>query len=115
MGVYTQVATINAGESLSNAINCSQQAPVRVRMPASWTGGNQGAITFQISTDNISFMDYFSSDGKEVSAIVTPNTTTRVDHTIGGKGTTWIKIRTGTREAPVIQNSKIDFTVVLET
>jgi hypothetical protein len=115
MAVTTQTATIPAGQSLSNSINACANTPVRVRMPATWSGGRTSKITFQISTDDITFMDYFNPDGTEVSAVVTLNTTTRIEHPTGGKGGTYFKIRCGSREAPTVQPVSISFVVVLES
>lgn len=115
MAVVTQNATIPAGASISNAVNCNASTPVRVRMPAKWTGGDRGKITFQISTDDITYMDYFNPDGSEVSATVTPGSTTRVEHPIGSHGGTYIKIRTGTRDSPVVQADPVTFVVVSES
>ena len=115
MAVVTQTATIPAGQSLSNSANCNASTPVRVRMPATWAGGNKSVITFQISTDDITYMDFFNPDGSEVAAVVVPNTTVRVESQIGGKGGTYIKIRTGTREAPTVQTTNVSFVIISES
>lgn len=115
MAVSTQLVSIDPGQSVSGVINCSQGSPVRLRMPPDWNGGKKGVITFLISTDQVNYMDYFDSAGNEVQAVVTPGATVRVDHVIGGKGTTWAKIRCGSREAPVVQKTKVDFVAVIET
>ena len=52
---------IQAGESLSDGVDCSGGDAVRITMPGAWSGGN---LTFQISTDGALYNDLFTARGQ---------------------------------------------------
>jgi hypothetical protein len=102
---------IQAGESLSDAVDCSGGDAVRLTMPADWSGGN---LTFAISTDGNGFNDLYDLEGNEITMKVTPGAAVRIGH---DWATFWnfIKFRSGTRSHPVIQTEQRDFAITLRT
>ena len=58
--------TIQAGESLSDRIDCSAGQLVRITMPYTWDNPAT-SITFQFSTDGVFYNDMFGLDGYEVT------------------------------------------------
>ena len=98
---------IAAGESLSVGIDCSEGPIVKITMPPGWVGDT---ITFQTSSDGNLYNDVFEPAGNEFKMKV-----------IAGTGilgmrlqTGFVKIRSGTREAPVVQPSSRDFAIALD-
>jgi hypothetical protein len=91
---------IEAGQSLSSAVDCSRGQLVRITMPAAWT---RAPLTFQISSDGGGFNDLVGLDGYEIqftnvvpgSAVVVPSDT--------GRAVGWLKVRSGTSDNPVPQ------------
>jgi hypothetical protein len=63
--------TIAAGETLSDAIDISAGAMVRLTMPAAWT---DASLTFQISSDGLFFNNLYNYQGEEVEIPVHPGT-----------------------------------------
>lgn len=108
--------TIPAGQSLSNGGDISAKALWRVRMPPAWTTppGGKPVISFQISTDNIAWMDLCKPDGTEMTAQVIPGGTVPVTTDLGeGVVSTYIKVRSGLRDAPYVQSAARDFVFVI--
>jgi hypothetical protein len=104
---------ISAGESLSDEIDCSAGELVRITMPGAWTGS--AALTFQISTDGIFYNDLFGLDGYEIALpVVVPGAAVIVPSDIG-RAVVFIKFRSGTRSAPVVQQDLRDFAVAIDS
>jgi hypothetical protein len=86
-------------------------------MPPQWTGGGgQSLVTFQISSDNITFMDLFDQHGQEISAVVIPNSVVMIQQAqfLGTpKVDTYLKVRAGSRSSPIVQPADRVFTFVL--
>jgi hypothetical protein len=86
-------------------------------MPAAWNaGGGQSIVTFQVSSDNVTFMDLFDQHGQEVYAVVNPNTVVMIQQAqfLGTpKIDTYIKVRAGSRDNPVNQSAARVFTFVM--
>jgi hypothetical protein len=86
-------------------------------MPPQWTGGGgQSIITFQVSSDNITFMDLFDQHGQEISAVVVPNSVVMIEQSqfLGTvKVDTYIKVRAGSRTGPIVQPADRVFTFVM--
>ena len=102
---------IEAGELLSDAVDCSGGDAVRITMPAEWTGAN---LTFAISTDGNGFNDLFDLEGNEITVVVEPGAAVRIDREWA---TFWnfIKFRSGTRDHPVVQHERREFAITLST
>ena len=80
-------------------------------MPSGWTAA---ALTFQFSTDNITFYNAFS-----LTANLTANTTAaavdqiiNISSTDSFHGARYLKIRSGTSGSPVLQGADRILTVV---
>lgn len=105
--ILIKSATIEAGESLSGAIDMSAFSINKdnfrlfnIVMPAAWTAAN---LTFQFSIDDgVTFVDMYDADGNEVTAaadsgrgiVILPEAFSAISH---------LKIRSGTSASEVIQ------------
>jgi hypothetical protein len=101
---------IRAGESLSDSVDCTGGTIVRLTMPASWNGGN---ITFAISSDDGGYNDLFTPDGKEFTMVVTPGAAIPIAFDGLTRCAAFLKIRSGTRQNPVVQTGQRDFAIAL--
>ena len=102
---------IAAGESLSDAVDCSGGDAVRIAIPAEWTGAN---LTFAISTDGNGFNDLFDLEGNEITMVVEPGAAVRIDRRWASFWN-FIKFRSGTRDHPVVQRERREFAITLRT
>ena len=103
---------IEAGESLSTAVDCSAGRLVRITTPAGWGAG--APITFQVSSDGLGFNDLYDEDGREVQFLIGPN------RAIFMASTYWenfphLKFRSGRSQYPIIQEERREFAVALRT
>jgi hypothetical protein len=92
-------ATIAAGASLSNSVDCTTKTPQLISVPPNWTAAN---MTFQMSGDNTTFYDVVGPDGQEIDMAAVPGTTV----TVPGHwavAAAYIKVRSGSRNFPVKQ------------
>jgi hypothetical protein len=104
---------INAGESLSEAVDCSEGQLVRITMPESWDESTP--LTFQFSTDGMFFNEMCGLDGfavtiKDVwagSGVIIPSDI--------GRAIAHLKIRAGTFGNPVEQRDTQVFAVAILT
>ena len=78
-------------------------------MPIGWTPAN---LTFQVSSDGTAFEDLFDTTGKEVLVNVAPGTVVRLS-AAWAVSPVWLKFRSGTRAAPVMQAADRIFTVAI--
>jgi hypothetical protein len=102
---------IPAGESLSNSVDCTAGSIVRLTMPAGWNGGN---ITFAISSDDGGYNDLFTHDGREFTMVVTPGAAIPIAFDGLTRCMAYVKIRSGTRDHPVVQDAQRDFAIAIE-
>lgn len=102
---------IEAGQSLSNGLDCRGGVLVRITMPLIWTPAN---LSFQISTDGIDYNDLFTSERGEVLIPVVPGAALVLNqfgdffHSFD-----YIKVRSGSRLWPVIQAARRQFAVAI--
>ena len=96
--------------SLSDVLDCSAAAPVRISMPAAWTA--PAVLTFQVSSDNVTFEDLFDATGHEFMVNVIPGTVVRLS-SAWAVAPLFLKFRSGTRAAPVAQTANRTFTCAL--
>ena len=98
---------IQAGESLSDGVDCSAGAIVKITMPGNWV---DAVLTFQTSSDGIMWNDVFDTNGVEVTYTVIAGT-----GVLGMRlSTGFVKFRSGTRERPVVQPELREFAVTLD-
>lgn len=97
-----QTATIANGAALSDAVYVHGSVVVGIRMPAVWDAAN---LTFQVSFDDVTYLDAYSPAGAEHVVTVTGvDTHIWVDPT-DFAGYRWIKVRSGTTGTPVNQDT----------
>jgi len=99
---------IAPGESLSDALDCSAGRIIKITMPGDWTFA---PITFQTSSDGVGFNDIMKPDGREVMCTVFEGTAIIGMELITG----FLKIRSGTRDAPVAQEAIRTFAIAIDT
>jgi hypothetical protein len=100
--------TILSGESLSNAFDASNAQQVFIGMPDDWS--ERAPLTFRYSPDaGVSWYDAVDAKGKELSVPVVKGGAMQVDAAIANKG--WLKLRSGTRRYPVLQQADRGFVV----
>ena len=100
--------TIQRGESLSSALDCTLKHPLLVFMPEGW---DSAVLSFSISLDDETYFDLRNSD-KEVVVNVTPNTATVIDSKWFVTGC-YVKFRSGSVNDPVPQSDDRTFRIVL--
>ena len=94
--VILEGPVITAGESLSSGLDCSAGQIVKITFPFTWTHAD---ITFASSSDGNFYNDLMHPNGLEISCAVFPGTAVIGLGLVRG----FIKIRTGSRDRPVIQ------------
>ncbi len=106
-----KTVTIASGTALTAAINLADRRPCRIEMPAAWTAA---ALTFQVSSDGVTFRDFYDQSGNEYSISAAAALINRaILMTINGWiGVQYLKIRSGTSSAPVNQAAQRDLTLV---
>src|SRR3990167_8054858 len=110
----TSNADIAAGASLSNSVSVfvrSSQRLVAIQMPANWTPAD---LTFQASWDGVTFYNFWRADGSEYRVEVEPDQWVVIDP-LDFPGVRYIKIRSGTRYAPVLQLGARSLGIILQS
>jgi hypothetical protein len=112
---YVDGPTIKAGESLSDGVHVSAGRVVRITLPGpeEWV---QADLTFQLSSDNVYYNDIFDDEGNEITIPGVPHWCSIVlgDH-VNLDTVVWLKIRSGTRDAPVEQPNTCKMALTLQT
>lgn len=114
MPLNTITATIPAGQSLSNAIDCRSGAPILLFLPMELTPAPR--LTFAISHDGVVYHDYFDRTAKEIAINIAPGTVLKMDSewtasALGG----YLRLRLGSRENPMAQAQDRVFLVTIDT
>jgi len=110
----TSNAIIASGASLSNAVSVfvrSSQRLVAIQMPDSWT---EADLTFEVSWDNVTYYDFYRSDGSEYVVEAQPNRWIVIDP-LDFPGVRYIKVRSGTLYEPVIQLGARALGIILQS
>lgn len=103
---------IEAGESLSNGVDCTEGQIVRLTMSEHWTPAN---ISFQISSDGELYNNLVDRRGEELSMAVVPGSAvilSQFEEFL--KAVAFLKIRSGTSTHPVPQEERRSFAVAIE-
>jgi hypothetical protein len=103
--------TIQAGQSLSDGVDCSAGQIVRITVPQEYTNAN---LTFQVSSDGNLYNDLFSSDGIEATVAAKKSTGIAVEAR-WTRSIAFIKFRSGSRSHPVNQQVTCRFGIAVET
>jgi hypothetical protein len=103
---------IQAGESLSDSLDCTSGSIVRITMPSQWTPAN---LTFAISSDGTGFNDLVDRNGDDIMVVVVPGSALVVAQ-YGDflKAVAFLKVRSGTRANPVAQKEARQFAIAIE-
>ena len=101
-------ATIANGASLSGAVDLAGKTLLGIIMPATWTAAN---LTFQVSTDGITYYDLYDNIGTEKTILSASN---RFIFTVPADwvGVRYVKVRSGTAGTPVNQAAARDIKLV---
>jgi len=103
--------TIKAGESLSDAVDCSGGELCRITMPSDWSPN--ASLTFEFSTDGVFFNELYQLDGYAVTIeTVVPGAGVIIPSEIG-RAIAFIKFRSGTPGNPVEQDEDRVFAVTI--
>ena len=103
-------STIHAGEALSDPINLTRGKLINIII-GDWESAQ---MTLQISPDDTLYSDLCDEDGNEITMPVGPHTAFLVRRA-WVDAVRWIKIRSGSRNAPERQRIDVTITLVLET
>ena len=103
---YKSTATIANGTSLSNAMQIFGSI-TRIEIPAAWTAA---ALTFQVSSDGVTFIDLYDEFNTEVliaSASIPTGTKRAIRLKLADwTNLLWLKLRSGTTGSPVNQGAE---------
>jgi hypothetical protein len=103
--------TISAGQSLSLPVTINPNTLGGLVIPANWTSA--GVITFQVSSNGTDFYDLYDDTGALVDwAVGAGNKVVSAAHSDSFWG--YIKIRSGTVAAPVVQTSTVAIQCLLK-
>jgi hypothetical protein len=111
MPVNTLTAVIEAGQSLSASVDAASGGVIQLTTPSAWTPAN---LTFQVSVDGTDYDDLYTVQGQELMIGCEP------DRAIAVNASEWpalrfLKLRSGTADAPVPQSERREFGVVIDT
>ena len=103
---------IQAGESLSNGVDCTAGTLVRLTMSEFWTPAN---LSFQISSDGDKYNNLVNLNGEEYVMPVVPGSAVIVAQ-LGDalKAISFIKFRSGTSTNPVPQEERRQLAVAID-
>jgi hypothetical protein len=102
--------TISAGESLSDAVDCTEGQLVRITMPPEWT---DASLTFLFSTDGVFFNEMYGLDGYAVKLEeVVPGSGVIIPEHVA-RAIAHIKFQSGSHGNPVEQEKERTFAVTL--
>lgn len=102
---------IEAGQSLSNGINCSAGSIIRITTPAAWDLAN---LSFQISTDGVAYTDlYLPREGEVVIACGAKQALNI--NPVNWPAAAWVKFRSGDSAHPIVQTAQRKFETVIDT
>jgi hypothetical protein len=107
--------TIRAGEALSDGVDCSAGTIVRITVPREYTDGDMpNHMTFQVSTDGNFYNDLFDDEGTEIFIVARPNQGIVIDRA-WARSIAFIKLRSGSRDSPVLQKEDCKFAIAIST
>ena len=104
-------AIITTGTAISSGVDLGAGRVVRLDVPAAWTTAN---ITFQASTDGVTYFNLHDKAGAEYIVTAAPSRSIIIP-LADLEGVRYIKVRSGTAAAPVNQlTSDKTITLVLK-
>jgi hypothetical protein len=105
-----KTATILAGQSLSDVVDCSTGRPTFIHMPDDWTPSR---LTFQVSPDGTDFNDLFDQSAVELAFNVAAGTSMIIDSKWAP--ITYLRLRSGSRFLGVPQQADRTIIITLDT
>ena len=107
----THTATIATGQSLSDPIDITGGALLRLVMPAAWDAAD---LTFQVSHDGTTFQNLYRTDGSTETEVKLKTSAGRAYQLspLDFAGLLWIKVRSGTGALPVNQTAPRSIQIV---
>ena len=107
---------ISAGQYLSDGTDCSAYGRLaRIIIPVNWAGGS---LSFQLSPDNFDYHDlYRVTDDFARYEVIVQDVVAGTSITLPadmGANLDWVKVRSGSRSAPVVQPLDCEFMFVFE-
>jgi len=107
-GPSTYTMTIPSNQIFSNGVQVPKgSAPVLIVFPSGWDPAV--LLTIQVSLDGNTWIDVMNNDGSPVSSVVHPGTSLLLQNQ--EVWAPWLRLRSGTREAPVPQSADRAFTL----
>jgi hypothetical protein len=103
--------TIAQGESLSDGVDCSAGTIVRITVPQEFTDAN---LTFQVSSNGELYNDLFDDQGEEITVTATPDSGIVIEGR-WVRSLAFLKLRSGSRDHPVVQREDCKFAIAIET
>jgi hypothetical protein len=112
VSVVYKTATIPAGQSVSNSVDCTAGAPTVVFLPLDWTPAR---LSYQVSWDGTNWRDVADRTAREISVNIIPGTAVHLSDewsssALGG----WIRFRSGSRDGAIPQAADRVFTVLID-
>lgn len=101
---------IRAGESVSEALDCTEGTILRLTMPALWTGAN---LTFLVSSDGTNYHDLVDFLGNDIAIVVVADALVAMSQLSDHLDHVYFKVRSGTPKFPVEQEGDREFKVAL--
>lgn len=111
LNITNYMATIAAGQSLSNSVSIGADGISGIVVPVGWISG---PATFQVSWDGLTWQEFYDAAGNEVSLSAVSTAAAAyigVDSTIW-RGVNMFRIRSGTFASPVVQTGGAVLTIV---
>jgi hypothetical protein len=102
------MATIASGQSLSGIVDLQDSRATGIILPAAWT---TAAITYQVSADNITYINLYDAAGAEISTAAAASRAVNLDPA-AFLGWRYLKLRSGTAALAVNQAASRDIWVV---
>jgi hypothetical protein len=79
-------------------------------MPAEWT---QAHLSFQVSPDGVTFNDLFDRNGAEIILNILEGTAVPIEP--AWAPVTYLKLRSGSRDAPIAQEADRTISITIDT
>lgn len=101
MAVVALTATIANGASLSDIVELPDATVAAIVTPAALTGTT---LTFQASSDKVTFTNVYDDAGTEVSITVSTSRTILLSNVARFLGVKFLKVRSGTAGTPTTES-----------
>jgi len=100
-------AIIKAGESLSEAVDCSGGRIVRISVPENYIEHSTPVMTFQASADGVNFFDLVNDEGQQITITARAGSTIHVAQ-VWTMALGWLKVRAGSKANATAQEEDVE-------